>query len=848
MITKFHHWLFTLIILAVIIGCSKGHSPVAPEINSAPGDGTALTSDPQAQSSSENSRVLLLYNLLYIDPSDPMNIEVESVPLRDAEIHLNILIFLEQTACQDCFAVVGASLVEPGVIDVDLRITHPLTDDYFTIFDVRGIMMFDGGHTFNESGLICADPLAGNGYLANPDGYSSLYNIDTLGIPLVLQGYQKGKYSTHTEPTSTVNGYMRHWTDVPGNDRMAFLATTSDTKTYRLVLGTGPLVIGYAIDACWTIPLVDPVEDPLTDFGVEANCPEPWNVNAWADPVCIGQQTEIVIDIYDYEGMSTYENPIIECFELFNGTISATWEKDAADFNRWRATIPNAKMPGPGLYKCLVGVEAVENNPVLQPWLDQTAYQIVDIHNIPDPVYGWAQTFGGTGLDMCRDITMDDFGNILVTGYFQDTVDFDPGPGTTAYTAVGVKDVFAAKFTTEGNFIWARTWGSSDDDIGRSVAVDSFGDVYITGSFQGDCDFDPDPVETWWGNAEDFSDIFVTKLTSTGDFVWLEFWGETLEDSGRRIIVDDFNDVIVAGYDWIEGNFMQFLTKFDVDGTQEFLKMWDGAPNIDADGNGLALDEFNNIYICGGFEGDVDFNPDGGVETHYSVGVFDGYLSKFTPAGSFEWVRTWGGISHDAAESVAIDADGNIYMTGVFEDTCDFDPGPGTWNLTGDNWDSFLCKYDPEGEFQWATGWGGEDFSDYVHTYHDIGYDLDVDSFGDIYVTGAFMDNAYMDPLFDEMTPSTGRADFYLSKFSSEGVVKWVRTLGGDDSTVSPVFYIDRAYGLLIDEYDSVYVCGQYVDEVNPVDFDPGPDTDMHSTEGVTDAFIERFLVNGYWE
>ncbi|MCX6646257.1 MAG: SBBP repeat-containing protein [bacterium] len=849
MIYKPYYRLITILMIAMSIGCFKGHSPVAPPVNHDSGGTPELSPDAQGQSSTGNQRVLLTYNLLYIDPSDPTNIEVEAIPMREAEIHLNILIFLEKSACQNCFAVTGAWIVSPGVIDVDIRITHPLTDDLYTIFDVRGIMMFQAGYTFQESGLSCADPSAGNCYLANPDGYTSLYNITTLGIPLILQKYQKGKYSTVTPPASTVNGYIRHWSDVAGNDRMAFLATTSDTKTYRLGIGPAPLVIGYAVDANWTLPLVQPVEDPLTDFGPEANCPEPWKINAWADPVCVGHQTEVVIDIYDWQGMSTYHAPVVECNELFNGTATATWEKDGPDFSRWRATISNTKLPAPGIYKCLVGVEANENDPIGKPWLDLTAYQIVNITNLPDPIYGWAQTFGGPALDMCRDIAIDSSGNLYVTGYFQETVDFDPGAGNVPYTSNGGKDVFVAKYTSAGNFVWAKAWGAAEDDIGRSVAVDSFGDVYITGSFRDVCDFDPDPTDTFWGNSGDMGDIFVTKLDSDGNFVWLQNWGGEKDDSGRRIIIDSANNAIVAGYDCIGTyNYRTWLASFDIDGNQNWLKMWDGSGDLLADSNGLALDDSGNIYICGAYEGMVDFDPDSGTENHTSAGTYDGFLCKYTSSGIFTWVRTWGGICHDNAESVAIDKDGNIYMTGVFENVSDFDPGPGTWILEGNNWDAFLCKYDPDGEFLWATSWGGDDFSDFITTYYDVGYDLDTDSFGDIYVTGTYMDNSIMDPIFTNLTNANGKADIFLSKFGSNGVLKWSRTWGGVDGKVGSTYYIDRGYGICIDDSDSLYVCGQFIDDVTPVDFNPGAGNDPHMSNGGLDAYVERVLLNGYWE
>src|SRR4051812_3012454 len=108
--------------------------------------------------------------------------------------------------------------------------------------------------------------------------------------------------------------------------------------------------------------------------------------------------------------------------------------------------------------------------------------------------FAWAKKIGGLGSDQSRDITLDANGNIYTTGAFTTTVDFDPGPGIFNLTPHGFQsDIFLSKLDASGNLVWARAFGGMNNDYGMSVAVDVFGNVYMTGSFHDSADFDPGP-------------------------------------------------------------------------------------------------------------------------------------------------------------------------------------------------------------------------------------------------------------------------------------------------------------------------------------------------------------------
>ena len=110
----------------------------------------------------------------------------------------------------------------------------------------------------------------------------------------------------------------------------------------------------------------------------------------------------------------------------------------------------------------------------------------------------YAKSFGGgSGSAQCLDI--DNAGNIVITGNFSGTVDFDPGPGTTNLASTGRwGDIFVAKYDASGNYVYAIKMGSDDWDIGYGIAMDDSGNAYITGGYNGSADFDPGAGTSSW--------------------------------------------------------------------------------------------------------------------------------------------------------------------------------------------------------------------------------------------------------------------------------------------------------------------------------------------------------------
>ncbi|MFH1676165.1 MAG: hypothetical protein ABIC40_03990, partial [bacterium] len=354
-----------------VYGCQGGKNN-PPTIPGNPSQELAVTAQKEI-SNSESGHYLWGYYLVKIDPE---KLESEIIPVRDVSMHVNILKFLEQGSCTDCFKIAGISPGPSGTFDINIAIKHPFATPLLTGFDVRGIAMFNGSKVFPVSGLTMSDSALGDGELLNADGYTTLYNPLTIDHG-PLEGYLKGKYATVTVPNATLNGFKRFVSDDPANTRNAFYAGDTITNTFQVKMPK-PFVFGYAVDANWAPAKNKPVTDPMTDFGLEANCPEPWKIEISSNMVASGPT--LTIDVYDWKGKGNHHDPLIECPDLFDGTLPVSWIAVGYGYTQYQATIYNGKSVPDGDYRCLIRVEANDNDPIGKPWLDLTAYQTISVH------------------------------------------------------------------------------------------------------------------------------------------------------------------------------------------------------------------------------------------------------------------------------------------------------------------------------------------------------------------------------------------------------------------------------------------------------------------------------------
>ncbi len=385
--------IFQLMVLILLIGCSSGgnlNQPMLPDMENHPQDLHAaedshITTDQRFSA----GHGLWSYNLVSVDAQKMV---AEIIPVRQVSTHWNILSWLEQGPCTDCLKITGITPSGNGTLFIDIEISHPFPSQNLTGFDVRGIAMFDGSYYFSGSSLTTPDRSLGDGELVNPDGYTTLYNYSTAGSgPDGLQGYIKGNFATWMSPDAMLNGYRRFISTDAANTRNAFYSGDSITMTYEIDMPDSWLVFGYAVDANWSPPIEKPVDDPMNDFGPEANCPEPWKIVITEEPIGDGLtheggSTKLTIDVFDWQGKDSHIEPVLECGQLFYGQLTATWLEDGDGYSRWEATVENENLFQGGSCKCLIAVQDYENNPSEEWWLDLTAYQICDLMVTGPPI------------------------------------------------------------------------------------------------------------------------------------------------------------------------------------------------------------------------------------------------------------------------------------------------------------------------------------------------------------------------------------------------------------------------------------------------------------------------------
>ncbi len=447
----------------------------------------------------------------------------------------------------------------------------------------------------------------------------------------------------------------------------------------------------------------------------------------------------------------------------------------------------------------------------------------------------------GAGGIIGYSITTDNNGNIYTTGIFGGGIaDFDPGPGTANLTSSLFNDIFIQKLDSNGNFVWAKKMGGAGDDIGMSVKTDNNSNVYTTGYFESTVDFDPGVGTTNLTSAGG-TDIFIQKLDSNGNLIWVKQIGGTSEDRGYSITVDNCGNIYTTGYFMGTVNFDpgvgttnltsaglsdMFIQKLDSSGNLIWVKQMGGNNFAYVYGYSITTDSIGNVYTTGRFRRTADFDPGAGTTnlTSASSNYYDIFIQKLDTSGNLIWAKRMGGNSSDYGYSITTDNIGNVYTTGTFKGTVDFDPNTGTTNLTSaGNHDIFIQKLDSSGILVWVKQMGG--------TNTDKVSSITTDNIGNIYTTGYFKGIADFDPgVGITNLTSAGLEDIFIQKLDTSGNLVWVKQMG---NTIGD----DCAYCITTDIKDNIYTTGYFK---GTTDFDPGAGTSNLTSVGWGDAFIQK--------
>lgn len=374
------------------------------------------------------------------------------------------------------------------------------------------------------------------------------------------------------------------------------------------------------------------------------------------------------------------------------------------------------------------------------------------------PPVGYATSYGGAGTDASWSVAADALGNTYTGGYFNGTTVVDQ----TNILSAGDMDLLVTKHNTDGIAQWAVNFGWVLQDMAFTIAVDAAGNSYLAARWFYQITVDG----TTYSANDDSKDIGVLKLDTDGNVVW--------------------------------------FTTFGGSGT-------DTPNDIEVDANG-------NVYITGQFVDDFTFNG----QTVTSNGSDDVFVAKLNANGTPNWFSTFGSTLGDIGRGLAVDANGNCYVTGNARGSATI--GTVTLSAPGNNYDAFLVKYNNAGVAQWAQSIGGNT--------DDYAYGLDADASGNTYMVGTFRASTMIGST-ELIADGTLYTDGFVAKFNNSGSAEWAQKIGGSGS--------DAAYGIKVDASGNAYVIGQFESNIS-ID-----GTGLFS-QGLSDAFVTKLDGSGNFD
>jgi hypothetical protein len=393
--------------------------------------------------------------------------------------------------------------------------------------------------------------------------------------------------------------------------------------------------------------------------------------------------------------------------------------------------------------------------------------------------FGWVNQFGGEGQEYGSTMTIDDSGFVYIAASFEEAIDVDPTYNIDYLTPQGTKDFFLTKMDTLGKVVWTKHFKGYGYSYCYGIAVDTFGNIYLTGTFSDSIDIDPGP-ERHILKAVNNSNIYMVKFSSSGNLIWV-------------------NNIQSSSY-----------------------------TNV----SGLELTKTNHLIIAGTIRALTSFNPLSSDYDLSPVGMTDVYIAKYDTAGKIIWAKRISGNGHDQCGNFTVDSDESIYITGHFREQIDLSTSgnPVILNAGIDTDIIFYAKYDSSGTLKWGNMFEANDRC--------IAHDIEVDDFGNVFLAATFGDLLYFTiegQKYGVESHKSRQEDIFVSKLDSTGSIVWLNQYGGE--------YNDEYITIVMGQENTVYVLGFFYDFVEAnsgeegiVDFSPDNGFSVFLAECDTDG------------
>ena len=393
--------------------------------------------------------------------------------------------------------------------------------------------------------------------------------------------------------------------------------------------------------------------------------------------------------------------------------------------------------------------------------------------------FGSAGGFGGEGVVVGTTIVVDGSGSVYALGRFRGGIDFNPSNAVYEINSINsqtaeLNDAYITKLNANGSFAWAKSFGGDQASVSPlAMKRDSAGNLIIVGYFTGPVDFNPDLFDVYELNCSG-QDVFILKLDSAGRFVWV-----------KQFV----------------GNGLAFAS-------------------------GLAIDAADGIVVCGAFSGEVDFDPGQNFFVHTAT-FSNVFYAKLNKSGNFLYAKhlVCGDVA--AANDLALDSSGRLFVTGFFQDTCDFNPGNASANRTADARDGFVAAYEANGDFRWVQVLEG------VGNSEGAGQSIALRSDGEMWVAGGFEGTFDLDPGPESFQITVLEKSAFLGRLDAVGALITGLVLTGDGAVT--------ARAIVLDSHRNVFLTGGFR---GPIDFDPST-SPFVVTADTDDCFVLRLDADG---
>ena len=426
---------------------------------------------------------------------------------------------------------------------------------------------------------------------------------------------------------------------------------------------------------------------------------------------------------------------------------------------------------------------------------------------VPAHSQGWLWSNWGQGSanSYGQAVATDKWGNVYVTGAFfgeTDTLIF----GTKRVVSAGDENLYLVKYDQNGNVVWAKQYGGMYSDYATAVTTDTFGNVYLTGSFtSAQLRFDTVIIKNYFqdfveGGASTL-DGFLVKLDSGGHAFWAKDIGGMGSESNNSVSVNKQGEVFVCGS--FNSDTLMFGTDmvFCAGANDIFICKYDNSGNLvwhaqaggtqSESGTAVGADTFGNVYMTGGFASTtIGF---GAYELTKTDSISHIFIAKYNNAGVAQWATSIGGNSLNYTTAIVADNPGNIYVTGAFSGGKVFF---GSDSLVSSSSFSsmFFAKYTDAGNVLWLSG---------CNTAANVTpQSLCVDQGGNLYISGYFSSaTATFGPFTLVNTGTVGYADIFLAKYNNAGSAIWATGVGAATDDVSNSVAADQSGNVFIAGY-----------------------------------------------